>query len=623
MRKRAAICLPVTCVVMIGALAACGASDGPGWDGGDVVADTDGGNDAEACSPEGAGRCNGNAFEECAGGAWQPVEDCSASTLVCVAELGCVTCVPGRPYCEGERAMTCDEDGMGLTLAEDCTLEEGQVCDPVTGTCAGLCELAERERSNVGCEFWAVDLDNWYGTDVFNPDASGEQFALVVTNPGDTWLTVTVEQNDAGPGEPLDLATVWQEPVGPLALTQIDLPQREVDGSVLNQNEGTGTALTSHAYRVTSTAPVVVYQFNPVYQMHTNDASILIPTHALDTGYLVLGYQGIGSAVNPLNPSSTNYSFLAIVGIEPGTEVDVALSADIASGGPVVTWTGAGSTVHASLGQFDVLNLEGHCPPGMTALACMSSGVTDFTGTRVTSTAPVAVFAGVECTNVVPPTCGSDSCCCDHLEDQVFPTISLGKKFVAPHSPYRGGSEDDLWRVIADRDGTSVTTNLPGAYSSFALDAGEFMEIWTSDSFVIEASDPVLVGQYLASQGCTGSATGDPSFTIFPPVEQYRSDYTFLVPATFDGDNAMIVVAEGTSATIDGVDVGAGPSGCDSFAGGSIDGVTWDVLHCPLVDGVHRLEADAPVGLGVYGYGPAGSYAYPGGTSLERINIPE
>jgi hypothetical protein len=38
-------------------------------------------------------------------------------------------------------------------------------------------------------------------------------------------------------------------------------------------------------------------------------------------------------------------------------------------------------------------------------------------------------------------------------------------------------------------------------------------------------------------------------------------------------------------------------------------------------DGVHRLTADQPVGLVVYGFDAYVSYGYPGGTDLALINL--
>jgi hypothetical protein len=572
---------------------------------------------------EGDHRCAGDVLEVCEAGQWTVEEDCGLSGAWCHAELGCIICTPDLVYCDDQLLMRCSPDGKSAELLADCSAIEGAVCNAPAGACISLCDEAARNRSNLGCEYWAVDLDQWYSEDMMNPDATAEQFALVVTNPQSFTVTVTVEVNDAPVGDPPNVVPVGTWDVGPFELVQIDLPQREVDGSVLYQNEGTGTALTSQAFRVTATAPIVAWQFNPIYQMHTNDASILIPTPALDTRYWVLDYQGIGTAANPLSPSSTNYSYLTIVGTEDGTEVSVTVTADVGPGGPVTEWTPAGSTITASLNAFDVFNLEAHCPPEMGPLVCMSDGLTDFSGTLITSTAPVAVFSGAECTNVVPPSCTGDSCCCDHLEDQIFPAVALGRNYVAPHSPSRGGTEEDLWRILADRDDTLVETNMPAPYDSFTLGSGEFVEFFSRQSFTITASRPVLIGQYLVSQGCTSAHTGDPAFTTFPPVEQYRRSYIFLVPETFDRDACVIVRPEGAEVLLDDLPVPSGVSGCTTAAAGEIDAVAYETISCNLEDGVHRISAEEPVGLLVVGYGPAGSYAFVGGANVERINIPE
>ena len=39
-------------------------------------------------------------------------------------------------------------------------------------------------------------------------------------------------------------------------------------------------------------------------------------------------------------------------------------------------------------------------------------------------------------------------------------------------------------------------------------------------------------------------------------------------------------------------------------------------------DGVHRLQADRPIGVVVYGFDSFVSYAYAGGTELKEIFVP-
>ena len=79
-------------------------------------------------------------------------------------------------------------------------------CDPTTGSacrdglCQNLCMVAGVQKSNVGCEYWGVDLDNAMISATSN--AAAQQYAIVVSNPQpDVPVTVHVFQDDGQPGE--------------------------------------------------------------------------------------------------------------------------------------------------------------------------------------------------------------------------------------------------------------------------------------------------------------------------------------------------------------------------------------------------------------------------------------
>src|SRR5205823_13282791 len=91
----------------------------------------------------------------------------------------------------------------------------------------------------------------------------------------------------------------------------------------------TGRALG--AYRLTSTRPVLAYQFNPLDDPSSAsaDASLLYPDHGLDTRYVVADYPALVR-----RPSSNDYyAYITIVGTAAGsTAVDVVPSAPIVAG---------------------------------------------------------------------------------------------------------------------------------------------------------------------------------------------------------------------------------------------------------------------------------------------------
>jgi hypothetical protein len=102
---------------------------------------------------------------------------------------------------------------------------------------------------------------------------------------------------------------------------------------------------------------------------------------------------------------------------------------------------GAGLAV-AMLADISIIAEEARITDGHVKLGV---GAGDLTGTTIESSQPVAVFVGHDCTTVP-----SDRPASDHLEEQLLPVESYGKKFVIPRSPPRGKShiEPDYIRFM-------------------------------------------------------------------------------------------------------------------------------------------------------------------------------
>src|SRR5690606_32727078 len=150
---------------------------------------------------EGTRRCVGDRLEVCEGtgprAAYELESDCAESGEVCAPSLGaCAACVPGRGRCDENVAYRCDATGSGYDLVDTCDPEAGEACRD--GGCVNLCARAAERRSNVGCEYWAVDLDNAVISTALI--AAAQQFAVVVSNAQpDVPARVTIEQDDAEP----------------------------------------------------------------------------------------------------------------------------------------------------------------------------------------------------------------------------------------------------------------------------------------------------------------------------------------------------------------------------------------------------------------------------------------
>lgn len=541
---------------------------------------------------------------------------------VCAPGFGCADCIPGETGCVGNAVHECGPDGkITETLVENCDTSAGLTCHE--GACKTGCELAADSPSNVGCEFWAVDLDQQDG---FNDPAS-EPWGLAFSNTGDVAANITIEINEAPYGQPPQLVIVEQETVPPNALLALNMPTRELDcGTMPNDYASPGTCLSSRAFRITASSPIIAYQFNVFENTYSNDASLLLPTKALGTKYRVLGWNAGHPIKLDFGFDILDRSYVTIVGTEPGTTVTVSPSWRI-KGNPPIDATPAGGLIEVTLGPFDVLNLE--TDDGTTSDPIET--IADLSGTAVSSSKPVAVFTGTESTSAPGwleiPTYpgwdsgkdGGDSCCLDHLEDQLFPLESVGAKYVVTRSPVRstgGYREPDVIRFVGAAEVANITTTLPAPFNQFTLQPGEVRTTWAQNNFTATGDKPFILGQLQVSQGYVQGATlGDPSLTIFPPVDQYRSEYLILTPPDWATNYVVISAPVGAEVMLNGTPT----AGCTVESAGTIEGVAYESRVCPVSTGVQSISSAERVGVVAYGYGSAGSYALIGGADVKVI----
>ena len=617
-------------------LFACG-SDGPASIYGEAGTssltaedESDGDSGTDETGGDECGYCQGTLFIPCDNGAAGEPIDCFLQGDVCVSELGCLPCVPGQNTCLGNDVYTCTDNGEPGELVDECDSAAGEVCSE--GSCANACEVADDTPSNIGCEFWAVDLPNERGT-AFGlgfPEPAAEPWGVVLANAGQTPADVIIERNIAGLDEPDNLVVVEQTNIPPGLLRTVMLPRAEITGwtpQTMDPPGPTGTAKTNNAFRITATAPIVVYQFNTFTNDFSNDASLLLPRSGLGTVHRVIGYP----TANPIDlfpvEGIPDRSSVAVVGTEDGTQVTIRPGTRTVSDMQSIPIAEPGEAINVTLDKWQVVNISSDGIPG------------DMTGTVVESSKPVAVFSAGEraiAPSYSPPGLPmppdwdpqeSDLCCTDHIEEQVFPATSLGSRFVVAHSPERsngGWVEPDILRFMAVAEPATVTTNLPPPHNSFTLQPGEVHEAWAQTDMVVESTTPIMIAQILVSQAYTVAYTGDPALTYFPPVDQYRERYVFLTPPTWTRNYFVITTPyeigmDGPSMGNFTLDGGGLPGDCVERVAGELDGVEYWSIVCPVGEGAHLLEGDTNFGLTAYGYGPAGSYAYTGGADVKPI----
>ncbi|MBK6891516.1 MAG: IgGFc-binding protein [Sphingobacteriales bacterium] len=90
------------------------------------------------------------------------------------------------------------------------------------------------------------------------------------------------------------------------------------------------------------------------------------------------------------------------------------------------------------------------------------------------------------------------------------PTTTWGTRFVTV--PYKT-RKDDLIRIMASEDGTTVTFD---GGSPLNLDAGDFYETSWGAATYVEATKPIMIGQYSKGQGCD-NVSADPFLLSLAP----------------------------------------------------------------------------------------------------------
>ncbi len=527
-------------------------------------------------------KCNGLVLETCVGGQFQASQTC---TDACSEMIGCAACVPGTATCNGNVAHTCKDDGTGY-VDQNCDPAQGMTCDPMQGGCTGPCAPKNLGTSYIGCEYYPTVTGNTVG-DTFD-------FAIAIANTAASPATVTIE---GGALTASQMVTVPPSSVVVQVLPWVDslklCASPATDGCA--GAVGNGPLATKGAYHVRSTTPVTIYQFNSLEYTknsefsYSNDASLLLPTNTWRTNYYAAAWP----------PTSTNPSEVAITAMQDGTTVMVNSKAATTPGTGAPTFA-AGMPQPVMLNQGDVLEL--------TSIAG------DLTGSTFMSDKPIQIIGGHYCADV--PNDGT--CCCDHLEESMFPVDTLGFNYVinAPAVTSIPSGKVEFIHVIATSNNTNLTYNppQPGAPATIA-NAGDFIEIQnTAASFEITADQKVLVAQYMEGQDA-GGGTGDPAMALAVPVEQFRTDYMFHAPIEYESNYVDVTAMMGSTVTLDGMALTFTPIGTTGYGVARV----YPLTAGPGGDGNHSIQGDMPFGITVYGYGQYTSYWYPGGLDLNDV----
>jgi hypothetical protein len=592
-----------------------------------------------ACTPGQSVECDGFEYHWVCleGGEAQALKPCPNGTMCVLGECRALECTPGAGEClDSATVRHCLPDGSGWGQPTACGV--GETC--TGGACLSLCEADIKQNTNVGCQYWAVDLDNdKTHHPLFPQNPTPEMFphSVVISNPGAGPVSVKfsvavkcasgnacqASQSTCGAKD-----TVCDQPA--LAEYELDLGDSTIDAGqsrefklpVMNV---TGSSLTPKAIRVMASRPVVAFQFNPFNSENatSNDGSLLLPQNSLGKLYYVVSLPSRGAIMG----FPENNGFLAVAATVPNTTVKVTPTVEVIANpaqgvpqdGTQPASLAAGQEYTFVLQPFDVLNLEQLADGKPIAPGTIPK---DLTGTRVEADQPVAVFSGHQVAGVqealkLQMTDTWDTCCTEHLEEQLMPVETWGAQALCVKSKPRG-YEADRFQIVAGDPGVKLSTipSLDGVDGQTLAKAGDTLRVETTESFALQASGRIQVVQFLMGQGQVQpigqpGQIGDPSMMLIPPSSQYRDQYVIQTAGGYSENWTTIVRPQGAQVQVDGQVL---PDGEFEPLG---DG-TWEYAYRKVDTGTHLLMGTAPFGLMVYGYGAVTAYGYPEGMKLEQ-----
>jgi hypothetical protein len=396
----------------------------------------------------------------------------------------------------------------------------GQSCS--NATCMDACAAAEQNRTSVGCDFYAVDMDAAQGAP---KDAC---FAVFVTNTSLAPVHIAAEWN----GATIDVGQFAKLPSGqgtavtyaaydpvhgldPGRAAILFLAFATFTGNIAcpvpaaigtdAQIDGTGKG---HAFHITTDLPVAAHQMLP-YGVNSSaaGATVLLPTSAWGDGYLASSANDVVSGLG----ADPSHNFVAK---DDNTTITLRPRSAIAGGGGIPA--GAANTpLTLTLNRGDYVQISQGAP---------------LTGSPISGNKPFGVFGGHQILNV-------DQCCGDHAEQMIAPVRAAGSEYVAaPHGDRKAGEGARLYHIVGTVDGTALTYDPPGLGQP-GVAAGQTIEVRSATPFIVRSQDgshPFLMFTYMSGGGEQGmGGLGDPDFVRLIPPAQYLRHYTFFTDTTF------------------------------------------------------------------------------------------
>ncbi|MFI5202139.1 MAG: T9SS type A sorting domain-containing protein [Candidatus Kapaibacterium sp.] len=362
----------------------------------------------------------------------------------------------------------------------------------------------------------------------------------------------------------------------------------------------------NNAIHITSTNPVTVYGYsdwdNGGGIGSSPDGYLGLPTTAYGTSYYTMNFPdntiSFGNMPGEfliISPSDTN-----VVTITPAANTMTGRLAG-------VPWS-----VTLSKGQSYLVQSPG-----------TNGGSNDLTGSRITSTKPIAVITGHQISSV--PSVGPSSA--DHLLEMIPSVDKWGTQYF--DMPMAGRTIcGDYIRVLSGENGNQITYNGAGPLK---LDSGQYADITNQTVPMVFTSinhKKFIVAQYSYSQGFDGDpGQSDPFMVLFTPQEQFEKEMIFRTPTGAHGAFTNYITFISLNDSLGKITINGAPISSYTSAGTAIFPGTSPLIgsmRILLPASQRNFVATSPSPFGAYQYGFSNfeGYGWPAGMA-QRVVSPD
>ena len=469
---------------------------------------------------------------------------------------------------------------------------------------AGLLQTANGQNlSNKGKEFWVAYGHHYYfesGDNIQNMVLylSAEQAATVtVSINGTSWTrTYTIAANTVIFTDFMPKGTTTGSDDSRL-FSKLSTPGSTNSEGIFNKG-----------IHIVSNVPIVAYAH--IFGSSSSGATMLMPVETWGYSYVSVNCKQAYTAPNC-------FSWMYVIARENNTKVRITPSVPTRSGLPANV-------------PFDVVLQKGEVYQLLGAGTGISGGFytgQDVTGTTVTSIAndqgkcyPIAAFSGSSRTLLTTYCTGSTSSG-DNMIQQIFPQQAWGKRYLtSPTSSSTAANTLTLnfYRIVVKDPATVVRRN---GIVLTGLVANRYYDYSSATADYITADKPILVAQYIPSQGCTAnSGNGDPEMFFISPVEQsikrvgfYRNTREAITVNYL----TLIVPTGGVSS----LKIDNNPAFDYSFPHPNLPGYTVVVKRWVATQSQCIVTSDSAFTAIAYGLGSVESYGYNAGTLINNLSV--